>query len=137
MKCIIRYILMLSVAIVMAQESALNSSDIDAHVEKVCNLKLKFLKEHDKKGKLTQILSIAQEIMKLAANSQEQSDQKMFTLEKELAVLTVLYLKDMRPEDVLKLSQLADQCRQVISQLPEEHASKWRQKDIYRIFLSS
>jgi hypothetical protein len=108
--------------------------------QKACALKLDFLIKHDVRNKLPQIRSIAQELIKLTqedAASQAAHQNQRFMRERELGILTVLYLQDLTPEDQKELSDLASSCSKAINSLPGQLNEKWRQTEIYRVFLAS
>lgn len=112
----------------------------EQEVEKACKLKLDFLIRYDVRNKLPQIRSIAQELIKLAqedpATQAAHQDQR-FRRERELGILTVLYLQDLAPEDQQELAKLASSCQKAINELPSTLNEKWRQAEIYRVFLAS
>jgi len=127
-------ILSLTSTISQCSQKSINS---DESARDACALKLKFLTEHDTRNKLPQIRNIAQELIKLESQQQELDKNQKFTLERELGILTVIYLQGLSNEERLELARSAASCQQAINSLPPDAYEKWRQTEIYRIFLAS
>lgn len=91
-------------ALAMAHFIAQSAPEDELHA--LMRTKLTFIQKHDALKSLPRIMTICSQLQELCHDTQEVCKNRKFALERELAILLQLYLKQLNPRDLEELKTI-------------------------------